>query len=242
MLGAEDHQAVRIWDLKSSRLVNIALTGHLGKVTAVSTFPTDSQQAATCATDRSIKLWKLDKGVSSRTIPFTSTAKRVRVVSDSGTLVSGHFDGRIRFWDARSKANKPSNDVDAHSGREICGIHCNISINTIAAVGRDNSVSVIDTRKFSVLHKLGGNSFEADALCQPAISPCGGLVAAGSKDGSIFVFDITTGKEAGTLPTIQQLRHPSKEHQDVSIVACAWNPVGLPLAAADRMGTVSFWT
>jgi WD40 repeat protein len=115
-------------------------------------------------------------------------------------------------------------------------------MNIIAAVGKDNSVSVIDTRKFSVLHKLGGNSFEADALCQPAISPCGGLVAAGSKDGRIFVFDITTGKEAGTRPTIQQLRHPNKEHQDVSIVACAWNPVGLPLATADRMGTVSFWT
>ena len=240
ILGAEDHQAVRIWDVKSARLINMALTGHMGKVTGVSTFPSDALQAASCATDRSIKLWKLDRGICSRTIPFTSTAKRIQVISDSGVIASGHFDGKLRLWDTRSKGTQAAQDIDAHGGKEICGISYNTTSFVIATVGRDNSVSVIDSRKFSVLGRLTSPSFQADALCQPALSPLSEFVTAGSKDGTLLIWKIRKDE----LKTVDSFRHPksaAREQQDASITATAWSPAGIPVASSDRLGSVIFW-
>lgn len=242
VLGAEDHQAVRVWDIKSGRLTNIALTGHSGKVTGVSTFLTDSSQVVSCATDRTIKIWSLAKGVSTRTIPFTSTARRVKVLAEGSLIVSGHFDGRLRFWDIRIKGSSPAHEVDAHGGREICGLFSTPQSHILCSAGRDNAIGIIDFRKFSVLHRLNAPDFCTDVWCQPALSPGGEFVAAGSKDGSTFVWDLLNCAKG--VARCEQLRHPrssNKEQQNASILSASWNPSGLPLVAGDRMGTVTFW-
>lgn len=235
ILGAEDHQAVRLWDAKSFRMINMSLTGHLGKVTGVSTYPSDAKQAASCATDRSIKVWKLDRGLCSRTIPFTSTAKRINVLSDAGIIVTCHFDGRLRFWDVREKSASPARVVDAHPSKEICGMHSLTTSNLTCTVGKDNYVSLIDTRTFKSLGRFGHPNLHVDSIGQPGISPSGGYISAGSKDGSIFIWNVTSSEM--TKPTKILKGH---EH---SVVASAWLPVSAePFVTADRHGTVSFWT
>ncbi|WPT13951.1 Autophagy-related protein 16 [Picochlorum sp. SENEW3] len=235
ILGAEDHQAVRLWDAKSFRMINMSLTGHLGKVTGVSTYPSDAKQAASCATDRSIKVWKLDRGLCSRTIPFTSTAKRINVLSDAGLIVTCHFDGRLRFWDVREKSVSPARVVDAHPSKEICGMHSLTTSNMTCSVGKDNYISLIDTRTFKSLGRFGHPNLHVDSIGQPGISPSGGYISAGSKDGSVFIWSVASSEM--TKPTKILKGH---EH---SVVASAWLPVSAePFVTADRHGTVSFWT
>eukprot|EP00889_Picochlorum_renovo_P008212 jgi/Picre1/35242/NNA_002704.t1 len=235
ILGAEDHQAVRLWDAKSFRMINMSLTGHLGKVTGVSTYPSDAKQAASCATDRSIKVWKLDRGVCSRTIPFTSTAKRINVLSDAGLIVTCHFDGRLRFWDVREKSVSPARVVDAHPSKEICGMHSLTTSNLTCTVGKDNYVSLIDTRTFKSLGRFGHPNLHVDSIGQPGISPSGGYISAGSKDGSIFIWNVTSPEMTKPIKILKGHEH--------SVVASAWLPVSAePFVTADRHGTVSFWT
>ncbi|KAI8108727.1 hypothetical protein M9435_005144 [Picochlorum sp. BPE23] len=235
ILGAEDHKAVRLWDAKSFRMINMSLTGHLGKVTGVSTYPSDAKQAASCATDRSIKVWKLDRGVCSRTIPFTSTAKRIKVLSDAGLIVTCHFDGRLRFWDVREKSVSPARVVDAHPSKEICGMHSLTTSNLTCTVGKDNYVSLIDTRTFKSLGRFGHPNLHVDSIGQPGISPSGGYISAGSKDGSIFIWNVTSPEMTKPIKILKGHEH--------SVVASAWLPVSAePFVTADRHGTVSFWT
>lgn len=56
VLGAENQNAVRLWDVRSGRLVNVALTGHSGKVVGVDASPCDPGAAVTCSADRTIKV------------------------------------------------------------------------------------------------------------------------------------------------------------------------------------------
>lgn len=235
ILGAEDHQAVRLWDAKSFRMINMSLTGHLGKVTGVSAYPSDAKQAASCAADRSIKVWKLDRGLCSRTIPFTSTAKRINVLSDAGLIVTCHFDGRLRFWDVREKSVSPARVVDAHGTKEICGMHSLATLNMTCTVGKDNYVSLIDTRTFKTLGRFGHPNLHVDSIGQPGISPSGGYISTGSKDGSVFIWNATSSEMTKPVKILKGHEH--------SVVASAWLPVSAePFVTADRHGTVSFWT
>lgn len=235
ILGAEDHKAVRLWDAKSFRMINMSLTGHSSKVTGVSAYPSDAKQAASCAADRSIKVWKLDRGVCSRTILFPSTAKRIDVLSDTGLIVTCHFDGRLRFWDVREKSSSPAHAVDAHHGKEICGMHSSIASNTTCTVGKDNNVSFIDTRTFKSVGRFSHANLHVDSIGQPGISPSGGYISTGSKDGSVFIWNVTSSE---TTP-VKIL----KGHEN-SVLASAWFPASATpgFVTADRHGTVSFWT
>lgn len=66
----------------------------------------------------------------------------------------------------------------------------------------------------------------------PPCSPTEQQAAAGSGDGTIFLWDVASGTVAA------RLRDP-KQHQPT--VACAWSPLGLPLVSCDKAGGLSFW-
>ena len=235
ILGAEDFKAIRLWDVNTSRMINMSLTGHTGKVTGVEAFPSDPLQAASCGSDRCIKFWNLDRGICSKTIPFTSTAKRLKVLDDHGVAASAHFDGRLRIWDKR--ATSVAHEVDAHAGKDICGIDYLSQSSLICTVGRNNSIVMIDTRTFSVLGQCTHPQFSADVLCQPSISPSGRFVSGGCKDGSFFIWRIDLEKRSSRVESILK-RH------DASVMVTSWNQSSTHavFVSADRNGTLLFWT
>lgn len=64
-------------------------------------------------------------------------------------------------------------------------------------------------------------------------SPTEQQAAAGSADGTVFLWELAKSALAA------RLRDP-KQHQPA--VACAWCPLGLPLVSCDKAGAISFWT
>ena len=66
----------------------------------------------------------------------------------------------------------------------------------------------------------------------PLRSPTEEQAAAGSADGTIFLWDVARGAVA------RRLRDPKQQHP---AVACAWSPLGLPLVSCDKAGGISFW-
>jgi WD40 repeat protein len=50
----------------------------------------------------SLQIWDLEKGFCKKSILTFSTCNDVSLLSDGQTIVSGHFDGAVRFWDLRN--------------------------------------------------------------------------------------------------------------------------------------------
>ena len=272
VLGAEDKAAVRIWDCRTGRLINRALTGHTGKVTGVAASPADADIVVTASADRSLKLWKLSTGTFTRTIRFPSMARRVAILADTGLIVSGHIDGRIRFWDSRSPRPDPVKEIEIHPGREVFSVSPALAGGAVVTCGRDSSVCVVDTRRFSVRNRLSAQGYRVEHTpwSTPALSPAGAHVVAGSEDGSLFLWTLdgvnssntssgvagrgsnggaegsgigANGSSSGGLPRIlRQPRTAKKEQQDAAVIACAWSPSGMPVVSSDRLGGVTFWT
>lgn len=64
-------------------------------------------------------------------------------------------------------------------------------------------------------------------------SPTEQQAAAGSADGTVFLWDIAKSTVAARLRDPKQLQ---------PAVVCAWCPLGLPLVSCDKAGAISFWT
>lgn len=61
--GAEEKQAVYVWDIRSGRIRH-SLTAHGAKVTDVACSPMDPDVAASCAADRTIKVRSLGRYIN----------------------------------------------------------------------------------------------------------------------------------------------------------------------------------
>lgn len=247
LLGAEDKSAIRLWDVRSRRLLNRALTGHLDKVTGIATSShTDTNVAYSCAADRMIKVWKLSTGTCERSFKYFSKARRISIVVESGLLVSGHMDGNLRFWDPRSNGFEPVRQVTVHSGREASGVSTPMAgaPSLVASCGKDNTVCVIDVRTFNLLHTLSGPRFKVDCSPwnRPAFAPTASYVSCGSEDGTLHVWDLSEESHLISVLSIPKAllgRHPSDKTP--AMVGCAWSPMGSPLVASERGGGVMFW-
>ena len=58
-------------------------------------------------------MWDLGRGFCTNTLPCHSSVNAVRATADGTMVVSGHFDGTLRFWDLRS----------ARLANEVTGLH-----------------------------------------------------------------------------------------------------------------------
>ena len=101
--GGGSDKTCRVWDIKTQRMVH-QLVGHMNKITCVRFLGGDGRGIITASTDRQIKVWDISKQTYRQTtnIVLTSTANSIDVADDSYTVVSGHTDGGLRFWDIRT--------------------------------------------------------------------------------------------------------------------------------------------
>ncbi|KDP30999.1 hypothetical protein JCGZ_11375 [Jatropha curcas] len=228
VIAASSSNNLYAWDAYSGR-VRHTLTGHIDKVCAVDVSKISSRHVVSAAYDRTIKVWDLQKGYCTNTIVFHSNCNSLCFSMDGQTICSGHVDGNLRLWDIQT--GKLLSEVAAHS-LAITSICLSRNGNVILTSGRDNLHNLFDMRSLEVCGTLraSGNRV-ASNWSRSCISPDDNYVAAGSADGSVYIWSVSKADIVSTL----------KEHT-TSVLCCSWSGLGKPLATADKNGIIYTWT
>ncbi|XP_015882420.1 autophagy-related protein 16 isoform X2 [Ziziphus jujuba] len=227
IIAASSSNNLYVWDVNSGR-VHHTLTGHKDKVCAVDVSRVSSRHVVSAAYDRSIKVWDLQKGYCINTIIFYSHCNTLCFSMDGRTICSGHADGNLRLWDIQT--GKLLSEVAAHSSA-VTSISLSRNGNAVLTSGKDNIHNIFDMRSLEVCATLraAGNRASSN-WSRSCLSPDDNYVAAGSADGTVYIWSISKADIVGTL----------KEHT-ASVLCCSWSGLGKPLASADKNGIVCTW-
>ncbi|XP_039022567.1 autophagy-related protein 16-like [Hibiscus syriacus] len=228
IIAASSSNNLFVWDVNSGR-VRHTLTGHTDKVFAVDVSKVSSRHVVSAAYDRTIKVWDLQKGYCTNTIMSHSNCNALCFSTDGLTICSGHVDGNLRLWDIQT--GKLLSEVAAHS-LAITSLSLSRNGNVVLTSSRDNAHNLFDIRSLEVCGTFRATgSRVASNWSRSCISPDNKYIAAGSADGSIYIWSISKADIVSTL----------KEHT-APVLCCTWSGVGKPLASADKNGVVCTWT
>lgn len=145
-------------------------------------------------------------------------------LSQDGSLVAaGSEDGSIRVWNVSSGALVDHLDTSAGA---VEVLHFSASARYLMSGSDDNMAHTWD---FATNHVVKYQGFTGPVTALAA-SPDESMLAVGSADTTVWVWDIASGAVRGTLNG-----HTQK------ISAVAFSPDGARLLTASRDGTVRFW-
>lgn len=195
VVGCGSDKTCRVWNLRTQRMIH-QLVGHAHKITCARLFHNE-KEIVTASADRSLKIWDISRNVyrHGATMRHSSTSNCLDVSSDAQTVVSGHMDGGMRFWDVRS--GDRTADIPSVSEGGVTSVHFNPADNTkLLTNGRDSTLKLVDVRTCTTVQTISHPDFRTltnHASC--ALSPDGNYAAAGSAGtGEVFVWRVADGK------------------------------------------------
>ncbi|MDB6006977.1 MAG: repeat-containing protein, partial [Prosthecobacter sp.] len=189
--GAYD-QKIRLWDVATGKELSL-LKGHNGVVNSLS-FRPDGKVLASASADRTVKLWSIPDGLRLETLS-QPTKEQTSVVfsADGKQLFAAGGDNRIRQWqisaDAKEGTNKIITSRFAHEGG-ILNLALSIDGQLLASTSTDKSLKLWNTADLTEKIPLEKQPDWSSAL---AFTDKAQLVA-GRVDGSLSVYESTTGK------------------------------------------------
>ena len=206
-----------VWEVNGGRPRH-TLTGHTKNVSSVDASWVKSFVVASSSNDRTIKIWDLQTGFCKSTIMSASNPNSLAFI-DGDIICSGHRDGNLRLWDIRS--GKCTTQIAAHL--DVTSVCVSRSKNFILTSGRDNVHNLFDVRTLEVCgtFRATGNRV-VGSFGKPCISPDENCIAAGSSDGSVYIWS----RLKNEMPTVL-------EGHSSPVLASAWCGLG-PLATSDR--------
>ena len=148
---------------------------------------------------------------------------------DNGTLISGGVDNTLRAWDVTTGRQRWEQDVG--SGNQVSTVALPSHDPHFIAYGGSNNYK-IRMRYSKDGDWRGSVSGHTDDVFSLAFKPNSYLLASGSRDDTIRLWDVSTnnGRHVRTL----------RGHTD-TVWSVAWSPDGKTLASGSADGTVRLW-
>jgi len=214
----------RVWDTASGE-AQFILTGH-GAQIWYAEFSPDGQRLATAGGDGSARIWDLASGRAAGKelvrIVRDSFVDQLAFSPDGERLATGTMDGTIELWNAADGGRLLSISAGAEeSARFIFSPD-----GTRLFSGRSGNLGT-NLWDLSPDHEL--LALPAPPLAQPAFSPDGSVLAAGTGDGRALLWDSKSGELLLTLTG-----HGER-------VSLAFSPDGSRLATVSWDGTAKVW-
>lgn len=201
LLSSSRDKSIIVWKLNFDEqavtgLPQRSLRGHGHFVTDV-VMSTDGQFALSGSWDKTLRLWDLQQGVSTR--QFCSHTKDVLSVAfsaDNRQIVSGSRDKTIKLWNTLAHC-KYTITEDCHSDWVSCVRFSPSNSNPIiVSCGWDKIVKVWNLTNCKLKTNHIGHTGYLNAV---TVSPDGSLCASGGKDGKAMLWDLNEGKHLYTL-------------------------------------------
>ncbi|XP_066565817.1 autophagy-related protein 16-1 isoform X2 [Amia ocellicauda] len=225
LLAASNDFASRIWTVDDNRLRH-TLTGHSGKVLSAR-FLLDNARIVSGSYDRTLKLWDLRSKVCIKTVFAGSSCNDI--VCTEQCVMSGHFDKKVRYWDIRAESIVQELELQ---GR-VTSLDLNADRTELLTCSRDDLVKIVDLRTNTVRQTFSVPGFKCGSdWTRVTFSPDGSYVAAGSADGTLYVWNVLTGKLDRTL---------CKQHSS-TVNAVAWSPSGAHVVSVEKSSKAVLWS
>nr|MDZ8077109.1 serine/threonine-protein kinase [Nostoc sp. DedQUE01] len=232
LVSTNDEKNIKLWDLNTKKVI-ASLLGHSQVVKSVA-FSPDGKILASASDDKTIKLWDINTLTEICTLAGHSHAvKSVAFSPDGQILASGSWDKTVKLW-------------NVNSGAEICTLTGHqLQVNSVAfssqgqilaSASYDRTIrlwqinSQTEFKNCPCYTLLGILSGHAWAVLTVAFSPDGKILATGSDDKTIKLWEVYTGQEISTLSA-----------HSWSVIGVAFTADGKTLISASWDKTVKLW-
>ena len=193
LASSEEQRLIRLWDATTGKEVRV-FKGHGSEVRGLS-FSPDGKILASCAEDHLVKLWDVGTGLEIESLRgHPSSAMSLAYDPEGRQLASGDLSGLVKVWDVeraqplRLKTDGGACRVAFHpDGKRVV---------TGSSHGTRHAPQLWDLDTGRLLRSFQGHESWVESV---TLSCDGSLMASGSFDRTVRVWDVETGRQLAVL-------------------------------------------